>query len=72
MDHFEFATSLTFEGLTREQRAAKCRAMAAEAQILAATSEAQMRHKYVDLAKKWSDLADQIERVVTARHPWAT
>jgi hypothetical protein len=50
-----------FINLSREQRIAKCREMAIEAERLAAGKSSEMRASYLDLARKWSDLADEME-----------
>jgi hypothetical protein len=52
-----------FINLSREQRIAKCREMATEAERLAAGKNAEMRSSYLDLARKWADLADEMESV---------
>jgi hypothetical protein len=52
-----------FINLSREQRIAKCREMATEAERLASGKSSEMRASYLDLARKWSDLADEMETV---------
>jgi len=52
-----------FINLSREQRIAKCREMAIEAEQLAAGKSSEMRASYLDLARRWSDLADEMQRV---------
>jgi hypothetical protein len=52
-----------FINLSREQRIAKCREMAVEAERLASGKSSEMRASYLDLARKWSDLADEMQRV---------
>jgi hypothetical protein len=52
-----------FINLSREQRIAKCRQMATEAERLAAGKSAEMRASYLDLARKWSDLANEMESI---------
>lgn len=52
-----------FVNLSREQRIAKCREMAIEAERLACGKSAEMRASYLDLARKWSELADEMQRV---------
>ena len=55
-----------FRGLTLEEQIAKCHAMAAEAESFAAVSHGD-QDKYLDLAAKWSDLAEEMERALIAR-----
>ena len=52
-----------FVGLSRQQQIAKCRDMAAEAERLAAVRSGEMRASYLELATKWYELADEMERV---------
>lgn len=52
-----------FINLSREQRITKCREMAIEAEQLAFGKSSEMRASYLDLARKWSDLADEMQRV---------
>jgi hypothetical protein len=52
-----------FINLSREQRIAKCREMAIEAERLASGKSSEMRTSYLDLARKWSELADEMQRV---------
>ena len=49
--------------LSREERIAKCREMANEAERLAAGKSSEVRASYLDLAKQWSDLANEMENV---------
>ena len=53
-----------FEGLTREEQIAKCRAMAIEARRLAANGAGEKRGEYVNLAERWITLADEMEQAV--------
>ena len=55
-----------FINLSREQRIAKCREMAIEAERLASGKSSAMRTSYLDLARKWSELADEMQRVTDA------
>ena len=55
-----------FINLSREQRIAKCREMATEAERLASGKSSEMRASYLDLARKWTDLADEMQRVSDA------
>jgi hypothetical protein len=55
-----------FINLSREQRIAKCREMAIEAERLAFGKTSEMRASYLDLARKWSDLADEMQSVSDA------
>lgn len=49
-----------FMRLSPTQRVAKCRAMAAEAERLAASARGEMRASYSTLATQWSELADEM------------
>jgi hypothetical protein len=51
-----------FSRLTPSQRVNWCRQMAAEAERLAEAASPRVRAAYVDLAKQWAALADEIER----------
>jgi len=53
-----------FSLLTPVQRVKWCRQMALEAERLAEAASPRVRSAYVDLAKQWSALADEIEREV--------
>jgi len=55
--------AVEFSSLSREQRIAKCRDMAAEAERLAARNSGDLRDCYVGLAEKWSELADEMEQL---------
>ena len=55
-----------FINLSREQRIAKCREMAIEAERLASGKGTEMRALYLDLARKWSELADEMQRISDA------
>ena len=47
-----------------------CRQMAAEAEKLAASETTPLRRaKYLDLARQWSELADEMERAIAALEP---
>ena len=50
-----------FLGATNGERAAKCREFAAEAERLSRTAIGDGREGYVDLARRWSELADEME-----------
>jgi hypothetical protein len=50
-----------FLAATNEERAAKCREFAAEAERLGRAANDEGRDGYVDLARRWSELADEIE-----------
>ena len=52
-----------FTNLSREERIAKCREMATEAERLAAGKSSEMRASYLDLARQWSDLANEMEGI---------
>lgn len=53
---------IEFLSLSREQRIAKCRDMAAEAERRAGRNSGDLRTSYLGLAEKWSELADEMER----------
>ena len=55
--------SAEFLGSTNEQRAARCRAFAAEANRLGETASGEMRDAYLGLANSWSELASEMESV---------
>ena len=50
-----------FSRLTPAQRVTWCRQMALEAERLAETASPRVRAAYVELAKQWTSLADEIE-----------
>ena len=52
-----------FSNLSLDQRIAKCREMAAEAERFATTADDHMRDKYLDLATKWLELGDEMESI---------
>lgn len=51
-----------FSLLTPPERVVWCRQMAAEAERLGKTASSRVRIAYLDLAKQWNSLADEIER----------
>jgi hypothetical protein len=51
-----------FSRLTPSERVTWCRRMAAEAEHLAQAASPRVRAAYVDLAKQWMSLANEIER----------
>ena len=51
-----------FSQLTPSQRVKWCRQMAQEAERFAEDANPSVRAAYVDLAKQWIALADEIER----------
>jgi len=55
-------SSSEFLSLTPEDRIGRCRAMAAESQSLAASAIGDVRDAYLDLAAKWTALADEMQR----------
>ena len=55
-----------FRGLTLEEQTAKCHAMAAEAEGFAAVNP-DTRDGYMDLAAKWSQLAEEMTRALHFR-----
>ena len=56
----------SFRGLTLEEQIAKCHALAQEADSFAAVRPDE-RDQYLHLAAKWSDLAEEMERALSAR-----
>jgi hypothetical protein len=55
-----------FINLSREQRISKCREMAIEAERLADGKSSEMSASYLDLARKWSELANEMESSMDA------
>lgn len=55
-----------FVRLSRTQRIAKCREMAAEASRLAVGKRSDVSASYLELATQWSTLADEMESVSEA------
>jgi hypothetical protein len=51
-----------FSRLTPSERATWCRRMAAEAESLADAASPRVRAAYVELAKQWTALANEIEQ----------
>ncbi len=51
-----------FSRLTPSERVKWCRQMALEAERLAEAATPRVRSAYVELAKQWTGLADEIER----------
>ena len=51
-----------FSQLTPSERVKYCRQMALEAERLAEAASPRVRSAYVDLAKQWTALGDEIER----------
>ena len=56
-----------FSQMPPEQRAEWCRQMALEARQLAEAASPCVRSAYVELAKQWTSLADEIERELGRR-----
>jgi hypothetical protein len=54
---------IEFLSLSREQRIAKCRDMAVEAERLAGRNTGHLRASYLGLAEKWCELAEEMERL---------
>jgi hypothetical protein len=50
-----------FWDATPEQRVKRCRLMAALATNLAASADSDARRDYINLAKQWNALADEME-----------
>ena len=46
---------------TPEERIAKCRDMAAQAERLAAAARGETKNSYVELALQWHNLANELE-----------
>jgi len=55
-----------FRGLTLEEQISKCHAMAAEAEGFAAVNP-DTRDGYMELAAKWSQLAEEMTRALHSR-----
>jgi len=53
-----------FSRLTPSERVTWCREMASEAEQLAEAADPRVRTAYVELARQWSALADEIEREI--------
>lgn len=53
-------SSIDFHPATPDERRSKCRAMAEEAMMLA-SGGLEVRDAYLLLAKRWTELADEIE-----------
>ena len=51
-----------FASLPPKERVTWCRQMAAEAERLAESATPRVRSAYVDLARQWNALAEEIER----------
>ena len=51
-----------FTKLTPSERVKWCRQMASEAEQLAKAASPRVRSAYVELARQWTSLADEIER----------
>ena len=56
-----------FSGLSSSERVAWCRQMATEAEHLAQSASPRVRAAYIDLARQWTSLADEIERGLTRK-----
>ena len=55
-----------FRGLTLEEQISKCHAMAAEAESFAAVNP-HARDGYMDLAARWSQLAEEMKHALYSR-----
>jgi hypothetical protein len=51
--------------LSVEERIRRCRLMAEEAMTLAVADHTSVRQHYIDLAKQWADLADEMQAQIT-------
>jgi hypothetical protein len=58
-----------FRGLSTEQQLAKCREMRGEAERLASNGSDRFRGQYSDLARRWTDLANDIAHSLVAHKP---
>jgi hypothetical protein len=56
-----------FSRLSSSERVTWCRQMAGEAERLAQAASPRVRAAYVDLARQWNSLADEIERELTRK-----
>ena len=56
-----------FSRLSPSERVTWCRQMAAEAERLAQAASPRVHAAYVDLARQWNSLADEIEREFTRK-----
>lgn len=52
-----------FLALTPAEQVRKCRQLAQEAEKLAASGADELRGSFTDIARHWSRLADEIERM---------
>ena len=66
MDRVNFTLDVVLRGSTREERIRDCLYMALEAEQLAANAGAERKEAFLDLAKRWRELAADMERTVTA------
>jgi len=55
-----------FRGLNLEEQISKCHLMAAEAEGFAAVNP-DKRDQYLDLAARWSELAEEMQQALGAR-----
>jgi len=55
-------TAKDWASLTPAQRAQQCRILAAESRAPANLAHPNLKPVYLDLARQWSTLADEIER----------
>jgi len=56
-----------FPRLSPSERVTWCRQMAAEAERLAEAASPRVRAAYVELARQWTSLANEIEREIARR-----
>ena len=61
-------TANEWKHLTPARRVVQCRRMAEEARELALAGPEEMRRAYEQLAQTWDQLADQIEKIITANN----
>jgi len=54
-------TTVDFRSFSHDERIEKCRELAREATRLAANGNDEKRAQYSDLAKRWIELADEME-----------
>jgi hypothetical protein len=57
--------SAEFFAASEKDRVSKCRAFAAEAERLARAANGDTRDGYLELAKKWVALADEMEALIS-------
>ena len=66
MSQHDDSEPASFRGLTLEEQISKCHMLAAEAERAAVVNPGE-RDKYLDLAAKWSDLAEEMQNAQDSR-----